>query len=111
MSGPSTRPSELPLGRLEAFSDGILAIAITLIVLELGVAEVLAPASSAAPSSNGRRTWPMLTSFLTIGAVWMTHSAIIGAACAVRPQSQCARLASDRTRMAIPAITAATIQK
>jgi uncharacterized membrane protein len=69
----------LPLGRLEAFSDGVFAIAITLLVLELGVA-----------SDAGEHLlrsilheWPSLlayiTSFLTIGVVWLQHSAITGA--------------------------------
>jgi len=74
------KPSrELPLGRLEAFSDGVFAIAITLIVLELGV------------SSDAREhllrsilhQWPSLlayvTSFLTVGVIWLQHSAITGA--------------------------------
>ena len=67
----SSAPDELlPLGRLEAFSDGVFAIAITLLVLELGVA-----------SDAGEHLlrsilheWPSLlayiTSFLTIGVVW-----------------------------------------
>jgi len=66
----SSAPDELlPLGRLEAFSDGVFAIAITVLVLELGVA-----------SDAGEHLlrsilheWPSLlayiTSFLTIGVV------------------------------------------
>ena len=69
----------MPLGRLEAFSDGVFAIAITLLVLELGV------------SGDAREhllrsilhEWPSLlayvTSFLTIGGVWLQHSAITDA--------------------------------
>jgi uncharacterized membrane protein len=72
-------PDQLPLGRLEAFSDGVFAIAITLLVLELGV------------SSNAEEhllrsildEWPSylayVTSFLTIGVIWLQHSAITDA--------------------------------
>jgi uncharacterized membrane protein len=67
---------ELPVGRLEAFSDGVFAIAITLLVLELGI-------SSKAGNhllSSLLHHWPSylayLTSFMTIGIVWVQHSAI-----------------------------------
>lgn len=70
---------ELPVGRLEAFSDGVFAIAMTLLVLELAVE----------PDSGDRLLdaildeWPSylayVTSFLTIGAVWLQHSSITGA--------------------------------
>jgi uncharacterized membrane protein len=70
---------ELPLGRLEAFSDGVFAIAITLLVLELGV--------DAGAEEHLLRSiadqWPSylayITSFLTIGVIWLEHSAITGA--------------------------------
>jgi uncharacterized membrane protein len=67
---------ELSLGRLEAFSDGVFAIAITLLVLELGVA---ADAGDHLLRSI-LHEWPSylayFTSFLTIGGIWLQHSAI-----------------------------------
>jgi TMEM175 potassium channel family protein len=60
--------------RLEAFSDGVLAIAITLLVIEIHPPELhqgqrLAPALWA--------QWPSylayLVSFLTIGVIWLNH--------------------------------------
>jgi uncharacterized membrane protein len=69
-------PDELPLGRLEAFSDGVLAIAITLLVLELSVE---ADAGDHLLQSL-LDEWPSylayITSFLTIGVIWLQHSAI-----------------------------------
>ena len=81
-TSPASRddpPSELPLGRLEAFSDGVFAIAITLLVLELAVS-----ADAGTDLVRGiLEQWPAylayITSFLTIGAVWMGHSAVTGA--------------------------------
>ena len=72
----ATADHELPLGRLEAFSDGVFAIAITLLVLELGV--------SADAGEHLLRSilheWPSylayVTSFLTIGVMWLGHSTI-----------------------------------
>jgi uncharacterized membrane protein len=66
----------LPLARLETFSDGVFAIAITLLVLEiavpLGAEEDLLGALA--------EKWPSylayLISFLTIGWVWIGHAAI-----------------------------------
>jgi uncharacterized membrane protein len=75
---PSAR-DELPLGRLEAFSDGVFAIAVTLLVLELSVS---ADAGDHLLKSIVHE-WPSylayVTSFLTIGVVWLQHSAITGA--------------------------------
>jgi uncharacterized membrane protein len=72
-------PDELPLGRMEAFSDGVFAIAITLLVLELSV-----PAGSGDDLLGAiLDQWPSylayITSFLTIGVIWLEHSAITGA--------------------------------
>jgi len=61
-------------GRVEAFSDGVFAIAITLLILDVKV-----PAK-VGPGNLGRvllEEWPMflafLTSFFTIGVMWMNH--------------------------------------
>jgi uncharacterized membrane protein len=63
-------------GRLEAFSDGVFAIAITLLVLDLAV-----PPRRATPTGELGRTlaeqWPSyfayLVSFLVIGIIWVNH--------------------------------------
>jgi uncharacterized membrane protein len=72
-------PDELPLGRLEAFSDGVFAIAITLLVLELAVPEDSADHLLRAILDEWPSLLAYLTSFLTIGVIWLQHSAITGA--------------------------------
>jgi uncharacterized membrane protein len=63
----------LDTGRLEAFSDGVFAIAITLLVLELHV-----PKADEGQLWHGLvGEWPMfaayLSSFLIIGIMWVNH--------------------------------------
>jgi uncharacterized membrane protein len=65
-----------PKSRLEAFSDGVFAIAITLLALEIAV-----PAGSEDDLLQAvLDQWPSyvayLVSFTTIGAIWLKHSAI-----------------------------------
>jgi uncharacterized membrane protein len=64
--------------RLEAFSDGVLAIAITLLVLDLRVPP---PHPGAHLAHELGEQWPSyaayLTSFLTIGIIWINHHAMI----------------------------------
>jgi uncharacterized membrane protein len=64
-------------GRVEAFSDGVFAIAITLLILAVGIEQSLA-------SGDLRHTllhlWPAyiayIVSFLTIGIMWVNHHQI-----------------------------------
>ena len=63
-------------GRMEAFSDGVFAIAITLLVLEISV-----PESAFENLWSGiAHQWPSylayVTSFLTIGGIWGAHHGI-----------------------------------
>lgn len=61
--------------RLEAFSDGVFAIAITLLVLEIRL-----PGGSASLAHKLADTWPSylgyVISFVTIGIMWANHHAI-----------------------------------
>lgn len=61
--------------RLEAFSDGVFAIAITLLVIDLKAPQDLPAGVSLA--SALRHQWPdylaFVTSFATIGIMWINH--------------------------------------
>lgn len=61
-------------GRIEAFSDGVFAIAMTLLIIEVAVPE---HDRAATLGHELLRLWPSylgyLTSFLTIGVMWVNH--------------------------------------
>ena len=65
----------LPKNRLEAFADGVFAIAITLLVLEIPV-----PGGDAQLWEALKEEWPSylayVLSFGFIGAIWISHSGI-----------------------------------
>ncbi len=79
VTSPSGEPARTPglrTTRTEAFSDGVFAIAITLLVLEIGV-----PSGSEDDLLGAvLDQWPSylayLVSFSTIGAVWLEHTVI-----------------------------------
>jgi len=73
--------NEKETGRLEAFSDGVFAVAITLLVLNIKI-----PGANLPPDKllDDLQLWPMLrdewpslvaygTSFATIGIMWLNH--------------------------------------
>lgn len=66
-------PTLLPTGRMEAFSDGVFAIVITLLVLELKV-----PAGGGDLWRGLADEWPAylgyVVSFAFIGASWIAHT-------------------------------------
>jgi uncharacterized membrane protein len=68
---------EKETGRIEAFSDGVFAIAVTLLVLELKVPQLAEDAGSAELWSALLSRWPSyaayLVSFMTILIVWVNH--------------------------------------
>ena len=70
-----------PTGRMEAFSDGVFGIAITLLVLEIRVPN---PALGPVPHSLATsllQNWPAylgyVISFVTVGIYWVNHHALI----------------------------------
>ena len=64
--------------RLEAFSDGVFAVAITLLALDLTVA---GPAGHGSLTDQLHEKWPAflayLISFFMIGIVWVNHHALV----------------------------------
>jgi uncharacterized membrane protein len=67
----------MPTTRMEAFSDGVFAIAITLLVLEIEVPE---PGGGSLGHELAAQ-WPsyaaFVVSFLTIGIIWINHHAMV----------------------------------
>jgi uncharacterized membrane protein len=67
-------------GRLEAFSDGVIAVAITLLVLNIQVPTPPLPAGTTLAHELGAN-WPVyaayITSFVTIGIIWINHHVMI----------------------------------
>jgi uncharacterized membrane protein len=76
-------PTDNETARLEAFSDGVFAIAITLLVLDLKVPANLAQDQSLLGALADQ--WPayfgFLTSFATIGIMWINHHHLFGMIC------------------------------
>ena len=73
-------PVEKETGRLEAFSDGVFAVAITLLVLNLSVPDLAGPPSAARLTTALAKQWPsylaFVTSFGTILIMWVNHHAL-----------------------------------
>ncbi len=71
--------NEKETGRVEAFSDGVFAVAITLLVLNIQPPPIADTGSFADGLLRGYilQQWPMLlafvTSFATIGVMWINH--------------------------------------
>lgn len=91
--------------RLEAFSDGVLAVAITLLVLDL-------PVDRGSPLSLAeqlRGEWPTfaayVVSFFIIGVVWLNHHALFRVASDVDQRVQVYNLMLLMFVTAIPFVT------
>jgi uncharacterized membrane protein len=71
------RTDEKETGRLESFSDGVFAIAITLLALNLNIPHLGGGGSTKALSDALGRQWPsyvaFVTSFFTILVMWVNH--------------------------------------
>jgi TMEM175 potassium channel family protein len=72
-AGEDASPQRWDKGRVEIFSDGVFAIAITLLVLDISVA----PSDYDHLRQALAHEWPAylayVTSFLTVGSVWIAH--------------------------------------
>jgi len=94
--------------RTEAFSDGVLAIAITLLVLDLHVP--LRAALKGSLAHNLAHDWPAyaayVTSFLIIGIIWVNHHGVFELVARVDRVTLFLNLMLLMTVVAIPFTTA-----
>ena len=70
---------EYPKGRTEAFTDGVIAIVITLLVLDLGVRAGAEDDLLQAILDEWPSYLAYFVSFFTVGAFWLRHHAITSA--------------------------------
>lgn len=73
---PSRGSPEAATTRIEAFSDGVIAVAITLLVLDLHVPDLNAPHFLDELASHWPEYVAYLVSFGTIGIIWINHHAV-----------------------------------
>jgi uncharacterized membrane protein len=77
IGGRPGEPRDVAPNRLESFSDGVIAVAITLLVLGIGTPPVHDPHLT----HDLLQQWPeyaaYVVSFLTIGIIWINHHAMI----------------------------------
>ena len=68
------------LSRFESFSDGVFAIAITLLVLDFGIPDLPRTAGNVEIVRRLLSLWPnflgYVTSFIVIGVLWINHHAL-----------------------------------
>ena len=80
MESSQIREAEKETGRLEAFSDGVYAIAITLLALNLQIPHAENNDAKWALADALARQWPsymaFVTSFFTILVMWINHHAM-----------------------------------
>ncbi len=67
----------MSVGRLEAFSDGVLAIVITLLILEIKVPAGHEGTLGSALAAQWPQYAAFLLSFLIVGIIWLNHHATI----------------------------------
>lgn len=78
---PAQHGITLGKGRFESFSDGVFAIAITLLILEIHLPASISPTSTNWEQARAlAEIWPQYlvyaASFVTIGIMWFNHHAL-----------------------------------
>src|SRR5262249_56430715 len=78
---PAEDCMEKDTGRLEAFSDGVFAIAITLLILEIRVPELQGVVTDGQLLDALLRLWPSLVAFLfsfsVVFVMWINHHELL----------------------------------
>jgi uncharacterized membrane protein len=74
----SSTVREKETARVEAFSDGVFAIAITLLILEIKVPHHTGPGLGSALIAEWPSFFAFVTSFATIGIMWLNHHRLFG---------------------------------
>jgi len=69
-------PAEKEAGRLESFSDGVFAVAITLLVLNLVVPELRTPTAGALATALSEK-WPSYLAFVTSFGTILEFSSMV----------------------------------
>ncbi len=67
----------MSVGRMEAFSDGVLAIVITLLILDVKVPADAGGELGAALAAQWPRYVAYLMSFFVVGVIWLNHHAMV----------------------------------